>query len=358
MASPRISVVIPCYNLGAYVHEAVDSVLAQTLDDLEIIVINDGSTDPHTVDVLSTLDRPKTRVITTENRGLAAARNLGIRASTGRYLCALDADDLLVPTYFERAVPILDATPELAFVSTWLENFGDEQWLWKQDRCDLPALLAECTVSTASLVRRSAVQAVGGFDEKMPAQGYEDWDLWISLVEKGFTGTILPEALFRYRRRAGSMSSVCCVGDTHLALTRYMIEKHRTSYETHLEDVLRRKDCDTADLLRTNDELEREIRTFFVPVLEHRREEVERLTARLAAVEARHQRDIRHDELSARVRELGAALEADRARLRHLEAALAGAAAEVQALRNSKSWKLTAPVRTLQDLLTRLVGRP
>src|SRR5262249_21995697 len=170
----------------------------------------DGSTDPDTNRLLAGYQRPKTRVVQSDNRGLAAARNLAIEHSLGSYICALDADDKLAPTFLERTTSILAADESVTFVSCWLQTFATEDWTWKQDRCDLATLLGECTVATPSLVRKSAVRSVGGYDEHMVAQGYEDWDLWISLVEQGFPGVIIPEVLFYYRRRPGSTSPTCC----------------------------------------------------------------------------------------------------------------------------------------------------
>src|SRR5262249_37763230 len=144
--------------------EAVQSVLDQTFQDFEIIIVNDGSTDPATNRLLSDYDRPKTRVITTENRGLAAAGNLAPAHAAGEYICALDADDRLERTYLEKAVRILDDDSGIAFVSCWLRTFGEEEWLWEQDRCDFPTLLTECTVCTAAVVRRLLLTAVGGYD--------------------------------------------------------------------------------------------------------------------------------------------------------------------------------------------------
>src|SRR4029077_841577 len=86
---PTIAVLIPCYNLGQYLEEALDSVLAQTFQDFEICVVNDGSTDAYTNDLISRLNRPKTKVVVVANGGLAAARNRGIQETSGRYLCAL-----------------------------------------------------------------------------------------------------------------------------------------------------------------------------------------------------------------------------------------------------------------------------
>ena len=94
---PKVSVIIPCYNQGACLEEAVDSVLAQTFQDFEILVVNDGSTDEATIRMLGKYERPKTRVIHTDNQGLAMARNNGIREARGAYILPLDADDKIGP---------------------------------------------------------------------------------------------------------------------------------------------------------------------------------------------------------------------------------------------------------------------
>ncbi len=117
--------------------------------------------------------------------------------------------------------------------------FGDEEGEWPSNhRSDLVTLLSEDTVITSSVARRAAVMAVGGYDEGMPAQGDEDWDLWISLVKAGYHGVILPEVLFFYRRRRGSMCDQCTSPATHLELFEYLLRKHGESYRTHLLDVL------------------------------------------------------------------------------------------------------------------------
>src|SRR5262245_19030214 len=226
VSMPVVSVVIPCFNLGAYLPEAVNSVLRQTYQDFEILIIDDGSTDPATCQLLASYHPPKTRIIRTDNRGLAEARNLGIREGAGRYCSFLDADDLLAPTFLERTVRELEADPALAFASCWLAAFGDTEFEWTPAGCDFPHLLAEDTVCTAALTRRESLLAVGGYDPHMPVAGYEDWDLAIRLVERGFGGTIIPEFLFRYRIRAGSMSASCTAPPNHAQLMEYLIEKH------------------------------------------------------------------------------------------------------------------------------------
>jgi glycosyltransferase involved in cell wall biosynthesis len=316
---PTVSVIIPCYNLGQYLDEAVSSVLAQSFQDFEILIVDDGSTDEATRAVLGRYSRPKTRVIRTEHVGLAAARNLGVYQAKGRYLCALDADDRLEPSFLEKMASVLDGDELVTFSSSWLRTFGDETWEWKPERCDLPTLLWEDTVLTAALVRRDAVVAVGGYDTHMPEQGDEDWDLWLTLVEGGFRGAILPEILFNYRRRAGSMSTVCWHGSGHLPLLRYRLAKHRATYERYRPDVLLHQDDRTAALLRDNDRLERHIASDLEPAVNQRRQELAALQARLAA---------------------GPQVES-------LEAALQTATAEVAALRTSMSWRVTAPLRAI-----------
>src|SRR6266567_1379857 len=180
--APTVSVIIPCYNLGAYVNEAVQSVLDQTYTDFEILVIDDGSTDPITRHLFASYRRPRTRILRTENQGLARTRNLGIREAAGRYLSFLDADDVLEPAFLERTVHLLEADPSLAFVSCWLVGFGESRFLCTPATCDFPHLLAEDTVCTAALTRKDALVAVGGFDDTMPLPGYESWDLAIGLL--------------------------------------------------------------------------------------------------------------------------------------------------------------------------------
>jgi len=318
MSAPLITVVIPVFNLGAYLDEAVQSVQAQTFQDFEILIIDDGSTEPATRALLDRYQAPKTEVIRVErNQGLARTRNLGISRARGTHLCALDADDRLAPEYFAKTVAAFEKDPGLTFVSSWLHTFGDESWLWKQERCDLAMLLAEDTVHTAALVRLDAVRNVGGYDDAMGEMGYEDWDLWLSLVERGYRGTILQEVLFHYRRRAGSMSALCARGEGHLKLMRYLLTKHRDSYQRHLFSVLEHRDKEVGRLLAENWTEERRLAMELEPGLRRKREELARLTARLESAEVRE--------------------ELERARQ------------EVAALRTSLSWRVTGPGRAAFD---------
>ena len=183
------------------------------------MIVDDGSTDAATQvaarEHIAAEDARDSSAARRARRGAKPRRSPARPAAT----CARSTPTIASSRrIFEKAVPILDADPSVTFVSCWLRTFGDEEWEWKPERCDLPTLLWEDTVLTAALVRRDAVLAVGGYDTAMPVQGDEDWDLWLTLVERGHRGVILPEVLFNYRRRAGSMSTVCWYGPGHLPL--------------------------------------------------------------------------------------------------------------------------------------------
>lgn len=246
---PRVTLIVPCYDDGSYLDEAVTSALEQSFTDFEILIVDDGSTDPATVRLLDGYARPRTRVLRTPHRGVVAARNLAIAEAAGEYLMFFDADDQLHPALLAKATAALDADPRLGFASFWVKLFGDEEWEWRPESCDLATLLHDCSVATAALVRRRAVREVGGFDPAMEL-GHEDWDLWISILERGWTGVILPEVLFRYRRRAGSRSTVADRAPAYLELFRARLDKHAASYRAHLFEVLWQKEAVVGHELR------------------------------------------------------------------------------------------------------------
>ena len=205
---PLVSVIVPCYDQAKYLEEAVASVVAQTYPHWELIIVDDGSPDD-TREVAQRLiarhpDR-RIRLLDKPNGGLADARNAGIRASEGEYWLPLDADDALAPTFLEKAVPVLAARPDIGFVYSHIEHFGSETGVYRLPPFDADSLVhADNIGCVCSLVRREVWEQVGGYDVAM-RDGYEDWDFWIGCVEKGWQGHRLPEALFRYRKRAGSM---------------------------------------------------------------------------------------------------------------------------------------------------------
>lgn len=204
--APRVSVIIPCYNQGAWLDEAVESVLAQTYRNFEIIVVNDGSTDPATVRLLERYERPHLRVIHTHNQGLAMARNNGIAAASGEFILPLDADDAIAPSYLEEAVPLLEQYPRTGIVYCLGETFGAVNGPWFAPPYSLRHMLLGNLIFCSALFRREDWQAVGGYKSSMAA-GYEDWDFWLSLIGRGREVQRIPKTLFRYRVKECSMAA-------------------------------------------------------------------------------------------------------------------------------------------------------
>jgi glycosyltransferase involved in cell wall biosynthesis len=328
--SPRISVLMPCFNHGAFIDEAIQSVFDQTFADAEIIVIDDGSSDPDTIERLRNLHTPRTKVLRTENRGLPAARNLAASHATASLFCALDADDRLDARWFERGVSLLDGRSDVAFVSHWLSTFGDESWTWRPTSCDLPALLARNTVNGAALVRRDAFEAVGGYDESM-REGCEDWDFWLRLVERGFHGAIIPEVLFYYRRTPSSMSRRMTAEGAYERAMRTLVQKHDRAYRAHLIDVILAGATESFHLQREVSEMQCADAVIVEPAMRRAQEELAVVARKAARVSVEVEREHERERLAWEA--------AERAR-------------EIRALHESWSWRVTAPLRWLYDRFT------
>jgi len=201
---PLVSVIIPCYNQGQFVDQAVASVQEQSFVDFEIIIVNDGSTDSYTNDLLAGYNKNHVRIIETENQGLAAARNCGIAAATGKYILPLDADDKIEPHYVEKAVAVLDQDPEIGIVYSGATLFGDVNSSWNLPEYSLQRMLIDNIIFCSAFFRRKDWLAVGGYDESM-IYGWEDYSLWLSLIELGKKVYQIPEKLFNYRVASDSM---------------------------------------------------------------------------------------------------------------------------------------------------------
>lgn len=235
-----IAVIIPCFNLGRTVIEAVDSACAQTRPPAEIIVVDDGSTDLHTQQVMASLHRPGLRIVMAPHGGAGRARNHGAAISTAPYLLFLDADDALEPAYLEIAGAILDTSPELDFVSTAMRAFGEAAYLWTPPPPELSAALTRGTIPITALCRRRVWQTVGGFDETLPAS--MDLDFWISALEAGFHGCVVPEPLLLRRVRSESLHHGAVTRGAYTEVLKTILEKHRAAIERIGPSLLIEKD--------------------------------------------------------------------------------------------------------------------
>jgi len=209
-----VSLVIATFNHGRFLAEALDSALAQTLKGLEIVVVDDGSTDD-TPAVLASY-AGKVRIVRQPNRGLAAARNTGLATARGRYVSFLDADDVLMPTKLAEQHALLERAQTVGWtycdvlietVATGAQMRASERFGYGARMLDgwlFPELIhGNFIPAIAPLVRRGVLDAVGGFDEQLTA--LEDWDLWLrlSLISEV---RYSPAVLVRYRVHPGGMS--------------------------------------------------------------------------------------------------------------------------------------------------------
>lgn len=203
--SPDVTVVIPVYNNARYLPESLASVYEQSHDSWEIVVVDDGSTEPECLAYLESLDRPRLRTIRQENRGLPGARNAGIGEANGRFVIPLDSDDELSPDFMSRLLAVLEDRPQAAYAHCHARLYHDVDAIWLTRPFNPYWQLLGNAVVGCVLLRREAWESVGGYDETMTS-GNEDWELWIRLMEHGWDQVLVPEVLFKYRKHGISMS--------------------------------------------------------------------------------------------------------------------------------------------------------
>jgi glycosyltransferase involved in cell wall biosynthesis len=202
----RVSVVIPCYNAGDYLEEAVQSALAQNYRDLEVIVVDDGSTDERTKEILDSANWPRTTVIRQPNGGPSAARNRAVGAATGEFILPLDADDKIDPSYVEKAVAIMQAQPDVGIVYCQAHKFGVEAGAWQLPAYSINELVIDNVIFCTSLYRKDDWSRVGGYNESL-RHGMEDYEFWIKLVQLGREVRRIEESLFYYRIQHSSRTT-------------------------------------------------------------------------------------------------------------------------------------------------------
>jgi glycosyltransferase involved in cell wall biosynthesis len=216
---PLVSVIVPAYNAQAYIHRALESAQSQTYANLEIIVVDDGSTD-NTRSIVQEMAQQDSRIklLQQANAGVAAARNLAIEYSTGQYVAPLDADDLWFPEKIEKQVRRMEeGGPAVGLVYTSSVHIDENTEavvgadpLWCVEGRVFQAMIYTNFTGNASvpLIRRSYLQEVGCYDPQLRAQGgqgCEDWDVLLRIAER-YEFRAVPEYLVRYRAVTGSMS--------------------------------------------------------------------------------------------------------------------------------------------------------
>lgn len=237
--APIVSVITACFNHGKYIDEAVGSVLGQSFQDFEIIIVNDGSTDEYTNKLLKEYNKPKTSVIHTENKGPSAARNTAIRIAKGKYILPLDADDKIGGEYLEKAVAVLANDETVGIVYCEAEFFGGERsGKWNLPEYTFSKILLGNVIFSSGFFRRADWESVGGYDEGM-LNGWEDYDFWLSLIEKGRKIHRIQKVLFYYRLLDCGKTLSLTKGDRSELFAK-IFSNHEKLYSDHISFVFAR----------------------------------------------------------------------------------------------------------------------
>jgi glycosyltransferase involved in cell wall biosynthesis len=263
--SVKVSIVIPCYNHGPFLKEALASALSSDFDEYEVVVVNDGSTDEATLCIIAELERQlheRRNVIFLhqENQGLAVARNNGIRAASGEYILPLDADNKIRPHYLRRAADILDHNSAIGVVYAYAKYFGEKDGFWEFPAFDSRKLLLGNFIEACSVLRKSVWEDCNGYDPNMGIMGYEDWDLWLGAMELGWKFHLIKEVLFEYRVVNGSMIEGCNIPENRRHLIKYICNKHRDKYAKNMGYVIAEKEIALLELGHYTSDLQKYMR--------------------------------------------------------------------------------------------------
>ncbi|BDA72034.1 glycosyl transferase family 2 [Calothrix sp. PCC 7716] len=216
--NPLISVIIPAYNAEKFISRTLESVLSQTYENIEVLVIDDGS-DDKTVEIVQSLAQKDSRIILfqQQNSGVAVARNLGINKSQGEFIAPIDADDIWYPQNLEKQVRCMkQSDSSVGLVYSWSVDINEQEKLTGNFRASsiegdvFTTLICHNFLGNASstLIRRNCLEKIGGYNSKFKAQnaqGCEDWDFYLRIAEH-FQFKVVPEFLVGYRKIANSMS--------------------------------------------------------------------------------------------------------------------------------------------------------
>ncbi|HNP17402.1 MAG TPA: glycosyltransferase [Fulvivirga sp.] len=235
----KLSVIIPYYNMGEYVDEAINSIIENKLTNYEIILVNDGSTDKKSQDKLLELDGrvEHLTIHNKENTGLSNTRNIGAKMAKGEYLAFLDPDDFIEPDYYSKALYILNKYSNISFVGCWAQYFGMKNYIWPAFNPEPPYILAHNMINSSALIMKKDDFLNFGTNDPTFIYGMEDYDSVISMVKNGCVGVVLPECLWNYRIRKNSLAQSFNKYSKEY-LYRLLTRKHAEFYAEYAEEVI------------------------------------------------------------------------------------------------------------------------
>lgn len=228
--NPLVSVIIPVFNSGKYLRSTISSVEKQTYKNIEVILIDNNSTELNTLNTLNQLGK-KYKVLKCEKAGVSEARNLGIENCKGEYILPLDSDDIILPTFIAKCVKAFTLNSYIKVVRTNIELFGKKSGKISFVPFDFSILLARNLMVVSSMFKKADWNKIGGFDNRF-VKGFEDWEFWINILKDGGKVHTIPEHLFKYRIRKNSRNHSLSNEDLNEA--RLLIwSKHKSLYAKH-----------------------------------------------------------------------------------------------------------------------------
>jgi glycosyltransferase involved in cell wall biosynthesis len=230
LQDPLVCVVITCYNYGRYLDDAITSVLQSTYTNYQIIIVDDGSTDHESIQMLNFIASkyPNVMVHTQPNKGTSAARNTGIQLTSAPYILTLDADDKIEPTFIEEGITSLEQDSSISYIYSLVQLFGNSNKIWRTIPYNLLYLKFHNFVPAGIIIRRSHWEEIGGYDEQMK-DGYEDWEFVLRLGFHKYKGKHINKVLYYYRKHGESLSTN--TENKHKQLVEYIRNKHHENYK-------------------------------------------------------------------------------------------------------------------------------
>lgn len=226
----QISIIIPCYNSEATLEDTLKSVIDQDYQDWEVIIVNDGSIDTTEEIALKWVNRDtRFRYFIKKNEGLGKARNYGIERAKGIYILPLDSDNLVEKSFVNEALSVLESNESIGVVHGHAEFFGEKKGIWYIKSFDLESIMVDNYIDACAIFRKEAWCNVGGYDENMPHQGFEDWEFWIALGTLKVKFYHLDKITFKYFVQSNSMVRSF---NKEMAISNrdYIVKKHSKLY--------------------------------------------------------------------------------------------------------------------------------
>lgn len=233
-----LSVIIPYYNMGEYIDDCINSIENSSYSHIEILIIDDGSTDTFSKNKLEEIaSAGRARVYRKPNTGLCETRNFGAQKANGDYIAFLDADDQVESSYYIKAMNLLKEYRNIFFVGCWAQYFGRDNEVWPSFNPEFPYLLVHNMINSSALIYKKKAFLMGGLNDPKMYYGMEDYESVIQMVKNGYRGIVIPEVLWFYRIRSGSMAQ-SFNQFSQIFLYRTITEKHSDLYSTFSKDVV------------------------------------------------------------------------------------------------------------------------